>query len=212
MDNSYNLQWVNDALVHELPTTCPHSFTPCPHCAAPAPLQTEDACGATTDFLDLKGQSLRVATHKRRNRGVVFLVEIKKQPPRIIVKLFEGVFFRPSNNLLRTRAFPLRDSAHSHVRHPFILKPTQSLHGSARFEHRRSKTFLLGEPFSFSRGVQDGESRVSVIRLSGEWLERTVRQVFALRSIFSIGIDALDATVNKDAPDSRFLCSSGKRA
>jgi len=93
VDNSYNLQWVNDALVHELPTTCPHSFTPCPHCAAPAPLQTEDACGATTDFLDLKGQSLRVATHKRRNRGVVFLVEIKKQPPRIIVKLFEGVFF-----------------------------------------------------------------------------------------------------------------------
>ena len=52
------------------------------------------------------------------------------------------------------------------VRHPFILEPARSLYGSVRFENRRSKTFLLGEPFSFSRGVQDGESRVSVIPYS----------------------------------------------
>ena len=48
----------------ELPTTCPHSFTPCPHYAALAPEPAEDACGAITInfFKLLKKQNFGIAT------------------------------------------------------------------------------------------------------------------------------------------------------
>jgi hemolysin activation/secretion protein len=37
-----------------------------------------------------------------------------------------------------------------------------------------------------------------------------VREVFAVRSLVSIGIDAFDATINDDAPDSRFFSWIGQ--
>ena len=77
-------------------------------------------------------------------------------------------------------------------------------------ERRSSETFLLGQPFSFSPGVQDGESDVAVIRLSQDWLSRTRNQVIAARSTVSVGIDAFGSTVNDNAPDSEFLAWLGQ--
>jgi hemolysin activation/secretion protein len=59
-----------------------------------------------------------------------------------------------------------------------------------------NKTFLRGEPFSFSLGARNGKSTVSALRLALEWTERTSTQVLAAQSRFSIGIDALGATNN----------------
>jgi len=79
-------------------------------------------------------------------------------------------------------------------RHPFIKTVSQELAMSLRFEKRRSQTSLLGDDFSFSAGVVDGESNVSVVRCTQEWIDRSLSYVFAFRSTFSIGLDILDST------------------
>ena len=67
-------------------------------------------------------------------------------------------------------------------------------------------------PFSFSPGVQNGESDVTVIRFSQDGLLRSPSRVFAFRSVFSLGIDALGATrKQKDSdPDGCFFAWLGQ--
>jgi hemolysin activation/secretion protein len=77
---------------------------------------------------------------------------------------------------------------------------------------RENQTFLLGVPFPFSPGAEDdGESRVTVLRLSQELLDRTAEHALALRSTLSFGIDAFGTTVhNQDLPDSQFFAWLGQ--
>ncbi|MCT7997564.1 filamentous hemagglutinin N-terminal domain-containing protein [Laspinema olomoucense] len=76
---------------------------------------------------------------------------------------------------------------------------------------QESETSLLGDRFPLSPGANDnGELRISALRFFQEWTQRQSNRVFALRSTFSFGVDAFDATVNDDAPDSRFLSWRGQ--
>ncbi len=93
---------------------------------------------------------------------------------------------------------------------PLLRTSAHSLTLTAAFDRRTSRTFLLGIPFSFAPGVQNGQSEVSVVRLSQDWLERTREHVLALRSVFNIGIDAFGPTSNRDAPDGRFFIWLGQ--
>jgi hemolysin activation/secretion protein len=71
---------------------------------------------------------------------------------------------------------------------------------------RQNKTTLLGESFSFSPGAVNGTSRVTAIRFGPELDIRNQQQAISLRSTFSIGVDALGATIHGDnEPDSQFL-------
>jgi hemolysin activation/secretion protein len=76
-------------------------------------------------------------------------------------------------------------------------------------EWRRSKTEVDGFGIGFSGSgadPDDGESRISVLRLGGEWLRRTRERVFALRQLMSVGVPLLDATQNPSGePDSSFV-------
>jgi hemolysin activation/secretion protein len=93
---------------------------------------------------------------------------------------------------------------------PFYLSPYQTFSIGLALERRHSEAFLLGIiPFP-SPGTQDGESDVTVLRFSQEWLSRSVTQVVAARSIFSVGIDALGATINPSPPDGKFFTWSGQ--
>ena len=55
-----------------------------------------------------------------------------------------------------------------------------------------------------------GETRISALRFFQEWTSRNKKQVIAARSQFNLGLNAFDATVNEDAPDSRFLTWQGQ--
>ena len=63
-----------------------------------------------------------------------------------------------------------------------------------RFEFKKNSNTLDGKPFSFSQGEDDGISKVSVLRFTQDYIERSSRQVFAFRSTFSLGIDLFDST------------------
>lgn len=82
---------------------------------------------------------------------------------------------------------------------------------------RNSQSFLLDEPFPFSAGVEaDGETTIFALRFSQDWTLQDARQVLALRSEFSLGLDAFSSTVNEapagvdSLPDSRFFAWRGQ--
>ncbi len=94
---------------------------------------------------------------------------------------------------------------------PFYRRPGKEFLMGLQLERRRSKTFLLGQPFSFSPGVQSGTIRVSPVRFWQSWLDAGRDHVFALRSVFSFGLSAFNATRNDPPlPDGRFVAWLGQ--
>jgi hemolysin activation/secretion protein len=97
------------------------------------------------------------------------------------------------------------------ISHPWWRTPARILNLGVLGSWSQNTTTLLGEPFSFSAGAVRGESRVSAVRLFQEYLDRGGVRAFALRSVFSVGVDALDATIHDHAvPDSRFFVWLGQ--
>ncbi|HEX5767117.1 MAG TPA: ShlB/FhaC/HecB family hemolysin secretion/activation protein, partial [Burkholderiales bacterium] len=95
--------------------------------------------------------------------------------------------------------------------HPVYRTQNRQLVLSGLVERRETETTLLGVPFSFSPGVQDGKATVSVLRLIADYLDRGRTQVIAARSTLNIGLDAFDSTINTDgSPDSRFVSWLGQ--
>jgi hemolysin activation/secretion protein len=96
------------------------------------------------------------------------------------------------------------------VSHPVIRTPNRQLVLAGVVERRETKTTLLGVPFSFSPGVNDGKATVSALRLVGDYVDRGQTQVIAARSTVSIGLDAFGSTINASGPDSRFTAWLGQ--
>jgi len=91
-------------------------------------------------------------------------------------------------------------------RQPLTRSVTDEFALGLALDLRRSQTYILGDiPFSFSVGAEDGESKVTVLRLTQDWVHRGRTQVLAARSQFSLGLDAFDATINDSGTDGRFL-------
>lgn len=90
-------------------------------------------------------------------------------------------------------------------RQPIVKTPDNELALGIALDLRRSQTFLLDRPFSFSIGAEQGESNVTAIRFFQEWVDRSPTNVIAARSQFSIGIDAFGATINDSGTDGSFF-------
>jgi hemolysin activation/secretion protein len=95
------------------------------------------------------------------------------------------------------------------LKQPFQRSLNETFTLGFMLDLRRSKATLLGDPFVFP-GTDDGESRLTVLRFSQEWLRRGRSQVLAARSLLSTGIDAFDATVNGEPGDGRFVAWLGQ--
>ena len=88
---------------------------------------------------------------------------------------------------------------------------TERLSFGLRFDYQQSETSLLGEPFSFSPGAQNGLSRATVLRLFQEYVLRQPNQALSLRSTFSFGLPILNATDNSGGlPDGTFVSWLGE--
>ena len=82
---------------------------------------------------------------------------------------------------------------------------------------RGSESSLGNEPFPLSPGSEeDGDIGIFALRFSQEWTRQNANSVLALRSEFSLGLDAFDATTNEQIagveriPDSRFFAWRGQ--
>jgi hemolysin activation/secretion protein len=127
-----------------------------------------------------------------------------------------GVYYERSKSEIVQSPFDLLEirseieTVGAQVSHPVYRTLNWELALAAALERRQSETFLLDEPFSFSPGVDNGKSVVSVARLSQELVHRARDHVIAARSTFSLGLDAFDSTIHDDAPDSRFVAWLGQ--
>jgi hemolysin activation/secretion protein len=98
------------------------------------------------------------------------------------------------------------------LRQPVIQNPTQELSVGMSLTRRESKASLFnGEiPFPAIGADESGRTSVTALRFFQEWTQRDSRQVFAARSQFSIGLDALNSTINNASPDSSFYAWRGQ--
>ncbi|WOB44746.1 ShlB/FhaC/HecB family hemolysin secretion/activation protein [Thermoleptolyngbya oregonensis NK1-22] len=105
--------------------------------------------------------------------------------------------------------FDIRSEAETwslQFRQPLSRSVNQEFALGVGLDLRRSQTFILGDrPFSFSRGTENGESRVTALRFFQDWVERDRLSVLAARSEFSVGLDAFGATVNDSGTDGLFV-------
>jgi hemolysin activation/secretion protein len=97
-------------------------------------------------------------------------------------------------------------------RQPLIQKPTQELAIGLTATRRESEATLLnGEiPFPALGADDEGQTKLTALRFFQDWTQRSSRSVFAVRSQFSLGLNALGSTINDAAPDSRFLAWRGQ--
>jgi hemolysin activation/secretion protein len=132
--------------------------------------------------------------------GTTIIGQYEKNDSSVIEEPFEPLDIRSESEIY-----------HLTVRHPVYRTLEQEFALALTGEHLHNESFLLGLPFSFSPGTEDGASTVTALRFSQEWIRRTQHQVIAARSRFSLGIDALDATVwDTPLPDGEFISWLGQ--
>ncbi len=91
------------------------------------------------------------------------------------------------------------------ISHPLIENLQRKLTIGSSFAVRQNDTRLLGNSFSFNEGVNSGHTQATVVRFYQEHIERREAQVLALRSTFSVGLNALGST-----PSSEFFAWLGQ--
>lgn len=98
------------------------------------------------------------------------------------------------------------------ISHPIINTLRQRLTLGVLLAVRENETSILGQPFSFVPGETTGRNKATVWRLFQEYLQRWDRHAVAFRSTFSVGMNALGATPERDPrfPDSEFFAWLGQ--
>lgn len=96
------------------------------------------------------------------------------------------------------------------LRQPLRKSLTEELGVSMTADLRTSRTLLNGSPFNLAAGAVNGETRVSVVRCSADYLRRSRRQVFASRLTLSVGAGWLNATDDGTDRDAHFASLAGQ--
>jgi len=86
------------------------------------------------------------------------------------------------------------------LRQPIYRSLNQEFTLAITGEHLYNKTFLLGQPFDFIAGQQNGVANDSALRFIQEYTYRSQSSVIAARSRFSVGINVLGATISPSTP------------
>lgn len=122
------------------------------------------------------------------------------------------------------RAIDIKSQVHSlegGISHPFINTLRQRFNVGVMLAVRENETTLLGKPFSFVPGEPTGRNQATVWRLFQDFSQRWDNHALALRSTFSVGMNALGATpelpvspslagLHTQYPDSEFFVWLGQ--
>ena len=96
------------------------------------------------------------------------------------------------------------------LRQPIYRTSSREFALAVSFERRLSETFVLGQLQSVSPGAVDGKEEISALRLSQEWTDRGLNQVLAVRSTFSVGLDAFGVTDDGTGRNAKFWAWLGQ--
>ncbi|MEM7760433.1 MAG: ShlB/FhaC/HecB family hemolysin secretion/activation protein [Cyanobacteria bacterium P01_A01_bin.40] len=96
-------------------------------------------------------------------------------------------------------------------RQPIVYSSQREVAFGLAFERQSSETFILDDqPFSFTADPEQTNSVTSVVKLTGDWIERSSSSVLGIRSELNFGLDLFDATVNESTPDGLFFSWLGQ--
>ena len=96
-------------------------------------------------------------------------------------------------------------------RQPLWQTPNQTAIVGVNLAQQNSENTLMDAPFPLTRGAdQQGKTQISTVGFFQEYITRDRQQAFAARSEFKIAIDAFNATINENLPDSQFLLWRGQ--
>jgi len=101
-------------------------------------------------------------------------------------------------------------------RQPVIRSLREELVLGASFGFENSSSSVNGQPFNFQnqanvQSPDDGRSQARVLKLTQDYVNRDNSGAWALRSVFSAGLNILGATIRNDgSPDGRFLYWTGQ--
>ena len=96
------------------------------------------------------------------------------------------------------------------VRHPLIQSQRKEFALGLYFDHMKSETTLFDLPFTLTAGAVNGETEFSALRFTQEWTSRSQKEVLGLRSTFSMGVDAFDATDDGTERNSEYFSWLGE--
>lgn len=96
------------------------------------------------------------------------------------------------------------------VTHPFVRRPDREFRLGLAFDHKENESFLLGRPFAFFAGTDEGRGSLAIWRFSQEFAHRGARRVMALSSSFSQGENRSLAEDPGPGVDKRFFSWSGQ--
>ncbi|MBV9555121.1 MAG: ShlB/FhaC/HecB family hemolysin secretion/activation protein [Alphaproteobacteria bacterium] len=93
---------------------------------------------------------------------------------------------------------------------PFYRTAEQILTLGLNGERRKAQTYLLGMPFAFTAGSDNGKTNITVLRFYQDWLDRNADHALNLRSTFSFGLNLFGTTITPVSPTSRFTAWLGQ--
>ena len=103
------------------------------------------------------------------------------------------------------------DTISLRYRQPIVYSSQREVAFGLAFERQSSETFILDDqPFSFTADPEQTNSVTSVVKLTGDWIERSSSSVLGISSELNFGLDVFDATVNENTPDGIFFSWLGQ--
>ena len=97
------------------------------------------------------------------------------------------------------------------LQQPVYRSLTQQLNVGVQGEYLYNKNLLLGQPFDFFAGYQNGVANIAALRFLQDWTYRNQDTIVGVRSRFSVGLDVLDATANSGpVADGRYFSWVGQ--
>ena len=97
------------------------------------------------------------------------------------------------------------------LQQPVYRTLTQQVNVGVQGEYLYNKNLLLGQPFDFFAGYQNGVANIAALRFLQDWTYRSQDTILGVRSRFSVGLDVLDATTNSGpVADGRYFSWVGQ--
>jgi hemolysin activation/secretion protein len=97
------------------------------------------------------------------------------------------------------------------LRHPLYPSTDSVIWLGIQGDLIRTRTYLEDRRFGFAPGSEDGETQISALRATQEWVRRDQGDVLAARSTVSVGLDVLGASdAGPGLPDGSFLAWLGQ--
>ncbi len=93
---------------------------------------------------------------------------------------------------------------------PLIKRVEHQFSAGVKLEYYTSTTYLDGNRFSFSENAENGQTTISSVKCSQEYIMKSMNHVLAFRLTENFGTDLINPTRGSDGSDGKYLSVKGQ--